>query len=280
MPEPEVPDAPVAIAFEHQVQSAATAIRPPLPAPQVSALPEVAAPVVEVCDPPEDLDVLFIGNSYTIMHDLPGLVAQLGSQAGIEVHAEMLATGGQDFEYHLARSKTVAVLGQRDWDVVVLQSHSLDPLRNPEGFHEAGKGLVELVRESGASPVLFETWARKSGHNLYNYFEPTGGSPDAMFSAVRDEYFSLADETGVEVVEVGKAWREMRKHAPELDPYASDAAHPGRLGAYLTANVFFAALTDVSPVGNVEPLMGIDPAAAALIQAQAAEVVDPPCASI
>jgi hypothetical protein len=241
------------------------------------AAPELLAPPEPPCEPPRELDVLFIGNSYTIMHDLPSLVEALGEQAGVELHAEMLAMGGQDFEFHAGRQKTARVLREGDWDVVVLQSHSLDPLRNHDGFLEAGQMLVDMVRASGAVPLLFQTWPRKAGHNLYNYYDATGGNPEAMMRRVGAAYDELAQLTGAEVVEVGRAWRRVRKNAPEHDPYASDAAHPGKLGAYLTANVFFAALTDVSPVGNVEPLLGIDTEQAEALQQHAAAVVQPQC---
>ncbi|NVB43017.1 hypothetical protein G6O69_34665 [Pseudenhygromyxa sp. WMMC2535] len=264
---------PIALGSEPDAASQEQALEPREPEPREEEASE--------CAPPEEpIDVLFIGNSYTNMHDLPALVEALGEQAGVPLHAEKLAVGGKNFEYHLARSKTAAVLEEGDWDVVVLQSHSLDPLRNPDGFFEAGEELVEMVEASGAEPLLFETWARKRGHNLYNYFKPTGGSPEEMQARVSESYSTLAERTGAKVIEVGRAWRALRTQAPQLDPYASDSAHPGKLGAYLTANVFFAALTDVSPVGKVEPLLDIDPKDAALIQRQAAAVIQPRCGTL
>ena len=243
-----------------------------------SSQPMADAPEPEPsCSPPESLDVLFIGNSYTIMHDLPSLVEALGSQAGIEVHAEMLARGGKDFEFHLARKTTARVLQEGDWDVVVLQSHSLHPLEDPEGFVATGEELAQLVRAAGAEPVFFETWARAEGHNLYNYHDGTGGSPEVMQARVHERYHELAERVDAQVVDVGAAWKATRRDAPELNLYAKDNAHPGELGAYLTANVLFAALTDVNPVGCVEPLMDIDDDIARLLQEKAAEVVEPRC---
>jgi hypothetical protein len=231
------------------------------------------------CDPPEHLDVLFIGNSYMRMHEIPALVEELGEQAGIELDTEMLAVGGTDFEYHLAREQTVEALESRDWDVVILQSHSLDPIRNRDGFLEAGAELAQMVRKAGAEPVLFETWAREEGNELYR-FGRVGFNPDEMQSIVHDGYEQLAQRTGASVIDVGAAWRSALQDAPELDLYASDSNHPGRLGSYLSAAVVFAALTDVSPVGNLQPLLDVDPGDAAVCCKHAAAIVQPPCKDV
>ncbi len=249
---------------------------PSAPAGAGVHLPPEPSPPADDCGPPEPITVLFIGNSYTIMHDLPGLVEELGRQAGIPVHTEMLAQGGKNFEYHVAREQTAVTLEEGDWDIVVLQSHSLDAITNYEGFLRAGQALAQMVKRAGAQPILFETWPRKAGHSLYAY-EAFGDNPDEMQEVVHERYHELADLTGAAVVDVGEAWRNVRKTEPELDPYASDYAHPAKIGAYLTANLFFAAITDVSPVGNVEPLLGIEEDAAAVLQAQAAAVVHPSC---
>jgi hypothetical protein len=233
-------------------------------------------PPPDPCDDPDSLDVLFIGNSYMLMHDVPDLVAALGEQAGIELHTELLAMGGKDFDYHLSSSRTADALAEGDWDVVVLQSHSLDPIRDPEGFLEAGEALAAMVRQAGAEPILFETWPRKAGSDYY-MFGRGGGNPDAMHRLVHAGYHELAERTGADVIDVAAAWRALHRVAPDLDPYTRDANHPGRLGSYLTANVVFAALTDTTPVDNVAPLLGIGEDDARVLQETAAAVIGPSC---
>ena len=228
------------------------------------------------CAPPEPVDVLFIGNSYLLMHRIEALVAALGDQAGVKLRTELLAMGGKNFEYHVARDETAEVLASREWDYVILQSHSLDTIRNREGFLVAGEGLVELVREAGAEPLLFETWARKADSSIYR-FGRAGYDPPQMHEMVHDGYAQLSRRTGAEVIDVGAAWLAFTEHVPDLDPYASDSNHPGKLGSYLSANVVFAALTDLTPVGNVETLLGLSDEAARLAQRQAADVVGPEC---
>ncbi len=229
------------------------------------------------CAAVEPLDVLFFGNSYVIQSDTPGLLQAMADDAGVEFHVERLAQGGKNFEYHLGRKQTRKVLAQREWDVVFLQSHSLDPLRNADGFATAGGKLIEAVREVGAQPWLFETWARREGHNLYNYMDEVGKTPDEMQKRVTARYEALADEADVPLAKVGTAWRHLTVDHPEVKPYLKDGAHPAEAGAYLSAAVVFTYLTERDPRGVLAPHGAVDEKTASVLQGIAAEVVAPPC---
>jgi hypothetical protein len=246
---------------------------------ELQAPPELQLGPPPTCTERPRLKVLFIGNSFTIGHDIPGLVAQLAARAGIEIDTRTMAHAGKNLAWHYERPKTARVIARGGWDLVVLQSRSMDTLRDPDGFLAAGQGLAELARAAGATPVLFETWARKEGHPVYGKRRLTGGDPDTMQDKVRDNYRRLAEATGADVAEVGEAWRALRHGTPDIDPYTSDDNHANRRGAYLTANVLFAKITDVNPVGNVgDPLLRLDPETAQTLQTYAAEVVAPRCA--
>jgi|GEM_PF-1858770 len=240
-------------------------------------VPSKAVDPARQCAPVEPLDVLFIGNSYVIQSDTPGLLQSMADDAGVDFHVERLAMGGKDFAFHLDRSKTKTVLGEQHWDVVILQSHSLDPLRNPDGFAEAGEALVDAVRAVGAQPWLFETWARRKGHNLYNYMTEVGKTPDEMQGRVTARYEALGEETGVPVAKVGTAWLKLAHEHPEVQPFLKDGAHPAEAGAYLSAAVLFSYLTERDPRGVVLPHGAVDASTAGVLAEVAAEVVEPPC---
>ncbi len=250
--------------------------------PSEQALQAVAEPSRQArsakCSPVEKLDVLFIGNSYVIQSDTPGLLQAMADDAGTSFHVERLATGGKDFEYHLERDKTRKVLASRDWDVVILQSHSLDSLRDPEGFAKAGAALVEMVREVDAEPLLFETWPRRAGHNLYNYMEEIGKTPAEMLKRVSARYAALGEETGAPVIPVGHAWKQLQDEHPEIRPYLDDGAHPAEAGAYLSAAVIFAELTERDPRGVLQPHGAVDAETAGVLHDVVVDVVEPPCA--
>lgn len=247
------------------------------PAPRVETEKRAVAVSAPACAPVEPLDVLFIGNSYVIQSDTPALLKAMAVDAGVEFHVERLATGGKDFAYHLGRPKTAKTLAARDWDVVILQSHSLDPLRDPKGFAEAGAGLIEAVRDSGAAPMLFETWPRRAGHNLYNYMEEVGKTPAEMLERVARQYAELGEKTGTPVASVGHAWMRLQDEHPEVQPYLKDGAHPAEAGAYLSAAVIFAELTERDPRGVLQPHGATDAKAASVLQDVVFSVVQPPC---
>src|SRR5438045_1542031 len=101
--------------------------------------------------------VLFVGNSYTSVNDLPGTFAKLARSGGHNVETGMAAEGGWSLSDHAASSETMKRLTSTHWDEVVLQEQSeipsLKPLRETEMF-PAARQLVSAVRQSGAQPVF------------------------------------------------------------------------------------------------------------------------------
>jgi len=116
------------------------------------------------------------------------------------------------------------------WDYVLFQEQSTLPIKNGKRFHENVREFVPVMKESGATMVLFMTWARK--HEPENQ------------KLLTDSYNSIGKELAATVVPVGSAWREMlEKHdTPEL--YAEDGSHPTLAGSYLAACVFYTTLFD------------------------------------
>ena len=74
-------------------------------------------------------NILFLGNSYTYYNDLPGILRNLATAAGVSVTTTSNTPGGQTFQGHL--SSSVNTINSDTWDVVVLQEQSLKPLYPP-----------------------------------------------------------------------------------------------------------------------------------------------------
>src|SRR5262245_4309929 len=66
------------------------------------------------------LRVLFLGNSYTQVNDLPDTFAALARAGGHRVEVAMVAPGGQTLAGHASAADTQAQLVPNRWDVVVL----------------------------------------------------------------------------------------------------------------------------------------------------------------
>jgi hypothetical protein len=94
------------------------------------------------------LKVLFIGNSYTGVNDLPSMVDALSEAGGgrkIEAHRHLV--GGCTLERHVKETGAIDKIRERNWDVVVLQEQSLRPVSpTPEAV---GSGAT--TRSHGSS---------------------------------------------------------------------------------------------------------------------------------
>src|ERR1700733_328099 len=102
--------------------------------------------------------VLFIGDSYTYVNDLPTTFADLAWSAGYRVDAVTLANGGESLAGHVADPATSSTISSGSWNWVVLQDQSEDPAvaaYRASELDPAVAKLAQLVRNSGASPMLF-----------------------------------------------------------------------------------------------------------------------------
>src|SRR5512135_2083048 len=71
--------------------------------------------------------VLFIGNSYTYVNDLPSTFVQLARSGGHEVEVGVAAPGGWTLADHARSPETLSTLNSAKWDFVVLQEQSQIP---------------------------------------------------------------------------------------------------------------------------------------------------------
>jgi hypothetical protein len=181
--------------------------------------------------------VLFVGNSYTSNHDLPGMVAALVEATDLptKLQVESDVARGATLEDHWGAASVRGLIRSRAWDFVVLQEHSQRPLQAPDKMEKYAKRFAGEIRKRGAKTVLFLTWARQE-------------EPKAQ-RALNRAYFKIAEALKALVAPVGPAWARVRRERPKLKLFANDGSHPTPAGTYLAACVFFAVLTGRSPVG-------------------------------
>jgi hypothetical protein len=234
--------------------------------------PDRAAPDAE----PASVRVLFIGNSYTFVNDLPGMVNKLSKAAGAgpTIVASALTGGGATLEDHWETTGAVSEIKKATWDVVVLQGQSVEPLYDPTSFGKHAQLLAGAVKQAGASLVLFETWARQAGHADYGYAW-SGGDPKAMQAKLAAAYGSVAKALGGEVAPVGDAWEASLASHPKLPLFQADGSHPSWHGTYLAACVFYAVLAGRTPVGNGHRPPAVSQAEATALQQVADDTVKP-----
>jgi hypothetical protein len=255
-----------------------------------AAEPDARRPVPETKgdDAKTDTDqagtrILFIGNSFTLQGPVPDLVARFARESGfVNVTIDFRAVSGQSLAWHRADTSAAGAPARlrEGWDVVVLQDFSTRPtdaLGEPDEFKDDVTWFYERAKEANpaARVVLYETWARRAGHPIY---EAAFSSPAQMQAQLRQHYTDAAERyvprfatvspgEAVEVARVGDAWELQLGRDADLRLHGPDDYHASAAGQYLSAAVLFGTVFDRSARGL--PALNLLPRTAATLQTTA-----------
>ncbi len=208
--------------------------------------------------------VLFIGNSYTYLHDLPGIVQALADSAGGEhVAVETVAEPDYALVDHLAVGTAQREIGKTRWAFVVLQQGPSSVDVNRDTLRLATKTFAPLIAAAGGKPALFSAW-------------PTIDRRADFPRAIESYKLAAADVGGV-FLPVAPAWLAAWQRDSTLALYDADGLHASVIGAYLSALVIYGRLMNHPATGLPSALrlrsgamLTVDPAIARLLQ-QAAD---------
>ncbi len=201
------------------------------------------------------LRVLFIGNSYTYYNNLPAMVEAIAEadDALPRIETRMIAPGGESMAGHWETEATMEAIRSGGWDFVVLQSQStFDEYFLVRGqarvngfarFHEYAAHLIDEIRTTGATPVLYMQWRRRDASRR-------------DINIIRRAHGELAQRTGARVAPVGEAFELLRESHPDLDLYDPDGSHPSPAGTLLAAQVLVRSLTERMPTEAPTRLSG------------------------
>ena len=222
----------------------------------------------------QDTKVLFIGNSYTYVNDLPAVFGTLSGNLNKNVVAGVKANGGYAFVDHWSDPATYASIHQQDWNVVVLQAQSQEPAfpydlvtANTLPFVVALSDSV-YAANACSNVMYYMTWGRKTGDPQWD----STNTFDKMNERLYNSYMQFAEVTSGMVSPVAVAWKAIRDNHPEIELYQSDGSHPSMAGTYLAACTFYAAIFRESPVGATY-FAGLDQTTATILQHAAAATV-------
>lgn len=181
-------------------------------------------------------DVLFVGNSFTYynnsLHNHYRKLVLAARGSNWPNSARLMAISGGRLEEH--RGGLRQRLNDQDFDVVVLQGHSLEALDAYGRFEAAATDYADAIRADGAQPVLFMTWAYT--------FRPK------MTARLVTAYSRVGRKLHAPVVPVGLAFAAVMAERPDLALRIADNRHPTLVGTYLGACTMFGALHQQSPV--------------------------------
>ena len=186
------------------------------------------------------LRVLFLGNSHTYLHYMPQMLVQLvkAADCGFELEADQCVGEGVSLEWHWNNESSRQKMRGRNWDYIVLQDRSGGPLEDLDSFQKHAGLLDAEIKKLGAATILYMTWANQN-------------RPDTGI-VLADAYRRMANELGAYLAPVGLAWANAQKNSSELALHHHDGRHASPVGAYFTACLFYAVLTDTSPEGLPE----------------------------
>jgi len=195
--------------------------------------------------------VLFVGNSYTAVNDLPAMVSSIAGSMGENMTYETSAPGGCTFQNHLTQS--AQYIQQGGWDVVVLQEQSQLPSFPYSHFmnesYPYAQQLCQMIRQYNpeARIVFYMTWGRKNGDSQNAQYYPVLGTYEGMDSLLRARYMQMAQDNHAQVSPVGAVWHHIRDHYPQIELYQSDESHPSLYGTYAAACSFYTVLYHKDP---------------------------------
>ena len=182
--------------------------------------------------PPADtLRVLLVGNSYTYSNNMPQIISILSDSASVKLFTRKSTIGGASLKDHWHGERglqTQSLIREGQFDIVVLQEQSMGTIHQPDTFLLYVRKFSDLIKEAGARPYLYLTWAREK--------------MPQMQEQITSVYQQAAGQNGATVVPVGPAWMKAREIRPGMPLYGGDGSHPSQLGAFLTASVFVQAI--------------------------------------
>ncbi len=223
-------------------------------------------------------EVLFLGNSYTGVNNLPQLVADVALSTGDTLIHDKNTPGGYTFEAHATNATTLDKISQGNWDFVVLQEQSQRPSfpigQVMEEVYPYAEQLDSLINAANpcAETIFYMTWGRKNGDQGNCAAWPPVCTYQGMDSLLNLRYRTMAEDNHALVSPVGALWNYIRFTYPDIELYAADESHPSLAGSYAAACSFYSVIFRKDPV-NITFDSSLDPVVAQQIRSAAKVVV-------
>lgn len=223
--------------------------------------------------------VLFVGNSLTYYHDMPGMLQAMLLEKGRPVRIHQSTVPGMSLRGHFTQMITALTdstaftrgkmageltgtenkLLERSWDIVVLQTGTVEALI-PESRNLSVSPAIAKTRTYLKKPariILFNTWASEGSYPR-QYCQPgamidpsltegpycseTISDLSGHTAIINSGYAEVAVRNGIEKSNNGDLFLAARKRHAAIDLF-DDAFHPSVAGSFLNACEFYFLLT-------------------------------------
>jgi len=213
--------------------------------------------------------VLWIGNSYTFVNDVPRTVEALSIADGVDndLHYDQHTESGWTWEQHANSEITLDKIASRAWDIVILQEYSLRTAYDEEQVcRDTVAPLDVLVREikqssPNATIQFYDTWGRPFGEESLCPDYPQFCTYQSMQDSVTLRYSTFACmNQPSRLAPVGEGFRKMEEFYgvdARLSLYRTHGEsdhHASRKGSYLSACLHYLSIfgPDATVIGNTE----------------------------
>ena len=218
--------------------------------------------------------VLYLGNSYTGVNNLPQLIHDAALSAGDTLIFDSYTPGGYQLEDHAQDANSLAKIQAGGWHYVVIQAQSQEPITFQNQFSNGANALYNQIKTHNPCAVTmpYMTWGRKNGDASICPFFPVACTYQSMDSVLRSRYLNLTASLNGEVSPVSVVWNYLRNNHPTIDLYMADESHPSMAGSYAAACCFYTMLFKKDPtLITYDP--GLSPGDAANIRSAAKTTV-------
>lgn len=176
--------------------------------------------------------VLFIGNSHTYVENVPYLVREIAKQGGdLSIRTSSVTEPNFSLEDHWYTGRAEQALTTYTWDYVVMQQGPSATGENPLHLRFWSQQFAALIREAGATPVLYQIWP-----SAIRRFDAEGTL--TSYSA------AAASVSGI-LAPAGDGFTAALESSPSAGVYAADGTHASVRGAYVAALTIVGRLTDI-----------------------------------
>ncbi len=203
----------------------------------------------------QQLNVLFIGNSYTHYNNMPKIFEHLAKSKGKNVYADSIAVSGSTLKEHTDRASTFKKIKSRKWDVVFIQGFSRELAQDSATIATETIPYVRILTDSierynpCASIYFYMTWGYADGYAA----DERNNTYEKMQENVKRGYFQLNRVFKYPIAPVGMVWQQVRQSHPEINLYVPDKEHPNPSGSFVAACTFYASVFKESPSGGTAP---------------------------
>ena len=229
----------------------------------------------------ENINVLFIGNSFTYFYDMPQTVQKMLNETDPNIKIEQSTFPGQSLSGHLSnivtsrtengintrqkeqgeKTETEIKIAEKKWNVVILQTGTVNVIIPENRELQINKAILEIKKQISNPDckfILFKTWYDKDKYpKQYCYpsrvidksiekdkcCSPVIENLEQEVKIINDAYNLLAKECDLLKSENGNKFYEVRTQYPKIELYDDDS-HPNKYGSFLNACIFYQMLTN------------------------------------